>query len=231
MRKLLLLVALALLPSPADASCAYVGMTPLVLTRRDTKLPADGGVLVGYDYGNDEDGAHGGSDPSDVKWTATNGKATVALVRTQLAPGLSVYRPPANVGAFELAGKTKTHGRFTHEAKSAPVQLAAPAPKAVTTSTTQGFRSMTTTTTVKLSAAAPAEAVAIIAYDAAGTAQMFTTLPDTHDKLLQFAIDTTGGHCGTPKPEGHGMLSGKVTFAYVDAFGRLSAKSAPVPVK
>ncbi|HEY6033460.1 MAG TPA: hypothetical protein VIV58_04350 [Kofleriaceae bacterium] len=231
MRELLLVVALTLLPTPVDASCAYVGMTPTVLTRRDTKLPADGGVLVGYDYGNDEDGTHGGTDPSDVKWTATNGKATVALTRTQLAPGLSVYRPPANVSAFELAGKTKDHGSYTHEAKSAPVQLPAPAAKAVTTSTTQGFRSMTTTTTLKLSAAAPADAVAIIAYDSTGAPKMFTTLPDTHDKLLDFAIDTTGGHCGTPKPEGHGALSGKVTFAYVDAFGRLSAKSAPVTVK
>jgi len=82
-----------------------------------------------------------------------------------------------------------------------------------------------------LTAAPPAEAVAIIAYDSDGKAQLFSTLPDTHDKLRELAIDTTGGHCGTPKPEGHGSLFGKVTFAYVDAFGRLSAKSAAITVK
>ena len=230
MRKLMLLVALTLLPTPADASCAYVGMEPVVLTRRDTKLPADGGVLIGYAYGNGEDGTHG-ADPSDVKWTATSGKAAVTLVRTQLAPGLSVYRPAANVSAFKLAGKTAEHGSYTHEAKSAPFQLAAPAPKAVSASTTEGFRSTTTVTTLTLTAAPPAEAVAIIGYDATGAAKMFATLPDTHDKLLEFVIDTTGGHCGTPKPEGYERPYGKIAFAYVDAFGRVSAKSALVAVK
>ena len=94
MRKLLFLVALTLLPTPADASCAFVGMTPNVLTRRDTKLPADGGVLVGYTYGNDNDGEASGADPSDVKWTATSGKAKVTLTRTELAPGLKLPLMP-----------------------------------------------------------------------------------------------------------------------------------------
>jgi hypothetical protein len=227
MRKLLFLVALALLPDPADASCAYVGMEPVVLTRRDTKLPADGGVLVGYTHGNDHDDDGGGTDPSDVKWTATNGKAKVTLTRTQLAPGLSVYRPAANVSAFKLAGKTKDHGSYTHEATSAPTAMPAPVAKAITSRTTEGFRSMTTTTTLKLSTAAPPEAVAIIAYDDTGKPVLYSTLADTHDKILEFEIQETGGHCGVPHPTGEGSLAGKITFAYVDAFGRLSPKSKP----
>jgi hypothetical protein len=229
MRKLLLLVALTLLPTPADASCAYVGMIPNVLTRRDTKLPADGGVLVGYAYGNDDDGGpRGSADPSDVKWTATNGKAKVALTRTELAPGLSVYRPAANVRAFKLAGKTKDHGSFTHEANSTPTAMPAPAPKTLTSKTTDSFRSMTTTTTLKLSTAAPADAVAIIAYDETGKALLYSGLADTHDKILEYEIYESGGHCGTPRPNNEGALVGKITFAYVDAFGRLSPKSKPV---
>jgi hypothetical protein len=228
MRKLLFLVALTLLPTPADASCAYVGMMPNLLTRRDTKLPADGGVLVGYTYGNDNDGEAGGADPSDVKWTATNGKAKVTLTRTELAPGLSVYRPPANVSAFKLAGKTQQHGSYTHETTSTPTALAAPVAKAITSKTTEGFRSMTTTTKLKLSTAAPADAVAIIAYDDAGKPLLYATLADTHDKILEFEIYESGGHCGTPHPTAEGSLAGKITFAYVDAFGRLSPKSKPV---
>lgn len=228
MRKLLLLVALTLLPTPADASCAFVGMIPNVLTRRDTKLPADGGVLVGWTSGNDNDGEPSSADPSEVQWTATNGKAKVKLTRTQLAPGLSVYRPPANVTAFKLAGKTKEHGSFTQEATSAPTAMPAPAPKAITSKTTEGFRSMTTTTTLKLSTAAPADAVAIIAYDDTGKPLLYSSLADTHDKILEFEIQQTGGHCGTPHPSGEGSLAGKITFAYVDAFGRLSPKSKPV---
>jgi hypothetical protein len=228
MRKLLLLVALTLLPTPAEASCAYVGMSPVVLTRRETKLPADGGVLVGYVHSNDNDFEPDGPDPSRVKWTVTNGKATVTLTRTQLAPGLSVYRPAAAVTAFKIAGKTKDHGSFTHETTSTPTAMPAPVAKAITSKTTEGFRSMTTTTTLKLSTAAPADAVAIIAYDDTGKPLLYSSLADTHDKILEFEIYESGGHCGVPHPEGEGSLAGKITFAYVDAFGRLSPKSKPV---
>ncbi len=228
MRKLFLLVALTLVPTPASASCAFVGMIPSVLTRRDTNLPADGGVLVGYGYGNDNDGEPRGADPSDVKWTATAGTTVVPLSRTALAPGLSVYRPPASVTAFKLAGKTKAHGSYTHEASSAPTTMAAPVATSVTSKTTSGFRSMTTTTTLRLATPAPADAVAIIAYDAAGKALLYAGLPDTHDKVLDVQLTQTGGHCGTPHPDGEGALAGKISFAYVDAFGRLSPKSKPI---
>jgi hypothetical protein len=231
MRKLLLLVALSLLPTPVEASCAQASLMPQVLTRRDTKLPADGGVLVGYAYATGADREDSGPDPSDVKWTATAGKAKVTLTRTPLAPGLSVYRPPANVSAFKLANKTKDHGSYTHEATSAPTAMAAPVAKAVTSKSVDSFRSMTTTVTLKLGTAAPADAVAIIAYDPAGKALVFAGLPDTHDKVLELELEQSGGHCGTPRPSGEGALAGKLTFAYVDAFGRLSAKSAPITAR
>jgi hypothetical protein len=201
-------------------------ITPNVLTRRDLKLPADGGVLIGYTFATNSNAFEkSGSDPSDVTWTATSGKTNVVLTRTSLAPGLSVYRPPANVTAFKLANKDRDHGSYTHEATSAPTAMPAPEPKAIKSKTESGFRSMTTTTTLKLVHAAPPDAVAIIAYDASGKPQLFAGLPDTHDKLLEFELDQTGGHCGTPHPNGQGSLAGKITFAWVDAFGRLSPQS------
>ena len=85
-----------------------------------------------------------------------------------------------------------------------------------------------TATTLHLTAAPPADAVAIIAYDANGKALLFATLPDTHDKLRDLVIDESGGHCGTPQPPNHSGVAGKVTFAYVDQFGRLSPQSKAI---
>lgn len=231
MRKLLLLALLTLAPAPVDASCMQASLTPVVLTRRDTNLPADGGVLVGYTYATGDNREDSGPDPSDVKWTATAGKTKIELVRTQLAPGLSVYRPAATVTAFKLATKTKDHGSFTHATTGAATAMAAPKPHAVKTKSTHNERWSTSTSTLVLDAAAPADAVAIIAYDTNGKPLLFATLPDTHDKLLEFEIDSSGGHCGTPTPPEHSGLYGKIAFAYVDAFGRLSAQSKPISVQ
>src|SRR5438874_272462 len=100
MRRLLPLALLMPFAPAADASCAQTILVPNILTTRDTHLPSDGGVLVGYTSAF-QDPEPAGSDPSDAtKWTATAGKATITLTRTALAPGLSVYRPPASVDAF-----------------------------------------------------------------------------------------------------------------------------------
>jgi hypothetical protein len=221
MRTLLCLTLIALTPHTAEPSCMQAQLTSQVLTRRDTRLPIDGGVLVGYTYatGNDID--------RDDTWTGS-----VALTRVQLAPGLSVFRPAAKATSFKLTTKAgKDRGSFTLDPKSAATTMTAPNPKLLTSKTTEGFRSMTTTTTLKLNAAPPADAVAIIAYDDQHKALLYAGLPDTHDKLLEFEIDSTGGHCGTPKPVGEGALAGKITFAYVDAFGRLSPTSTAVTMR
>jgi len=217
MKSILLLALLAIAPTPVAAKCARVELGPTVLTRRDTKLPADGGVLVGYAWAQD-----GETDP-ETTWTA--GKVTLA--RTELAPGLSVLR--ANAPTFKLATKSgKDRGSYTRDPKSAAVAMAAPSPKAISEQTSKGARWTTTTTKLALSTAPPADAVAIIAYDANKKPLLYATLPDTHDKLLELEIDRSGGHCGSPKPDGQGSLTGKITFAYVDVFGRLSPTSTAI---
>ena len=196
-------------------------LTSQVLTRRVTVLPSDGGVLVGYTY------ASGGDVDLDDTWIGS-----VALTRVQLAPGLSVFRPPAKTTAFKLKTKAgKDHGSFTVDPKSVANTMTAPSPKSVTSTTTEGHRSTTTISTLKLGAAPPADAVAIIAYDEHGKSLLFASLPDTHDKLLELEIDRSGGHCGTAKPQGQGGLVGKLAFAYVDAFGRLSPQSVAITGK
>jgi hypothetical protein len=226
-----LLLALLLEARPAAASCMQASLAPVVLTRRDTKLPADGGVLVGYTYATGEDREVTGPDPSDVTWTAIAGKKTVVLARTQLAPGLSVYRPAAGVTGFTLVTKTgKERGTFTHDG-AGEAAMPAPKPRAVKTKSEHEVRWTNSETMLTLDAAPPADAVAIIAYDDHHKALLFATLPDTHDKLRELAIDHSSGHCGTPQPPEHGYVTGAVTFAWVDAFGRLSPASKPVTVQ
>ncbi|MFT3693947.1 MAG: hypothetical protein QM831_12450 [Kofleriaceae bacterium] len=218
---MLLLAAAAALLSQTHAaagSCAFLGMKGSVLTRRDTKVPADGGVLVSYGFGNDRELTPAGEDPSDVKFDTKS-----KLERTQLAPGLSVYK---------FSDKTldlKKGGTFTHDGTAAAITVA-PAPGKLTIKSEQSFRSMTTTAKMTLTAAPPAEAVGLIVYDDKGTALLFAGVPDTHDKLKEVALYTTGGHCGTPQPPNQGSMwnEGTYSFAYFDAFGRLGPKSKAV---
>jgi hypothetical protein len=230
MKALLLLALVSLVPAPVDASCMRAVFIPELLTRRDTKLPADGGVLVGYGFSTkSEDFEQTGTDPSDVKWTATDAKKTsVRLTRTALAPGLSVYRPATGAMAFTLANaKGKLLATFTHDDKAAPSALAAPKPRSIAMTGAKQFHSTLATATLELTTAPPPEAVAVIVYSDAKTAVSFQSLADTHDKDTSLAVFHSGGHCSVNVP-GTGVLrkGSKVTFAYVDAFGRLSPQSA-----
>lgn len=214
MRHLLLLALLV--PTPAGARCARAELAPNLLTTRDTHIPADGGVLVGYQASmNDLEST--GPDPSDVKW-----KASTKLVRTQLAPGLSVYKFDAKKLAF---GK----GSFTHDGKTAAIAVA-PKPSKVVVKSAQEVRWSTTTATLTLESAAPPEAVAVIVYDEAKKPIMYAGLADTHDKDLSLVVYESGGHCGVPKPPEAGSIAAgsKIAFAYVDAFGRISPQSKSI---
>lgn len=217
MTRHLLLLAFVLEARPAAASCMQIELAPDLLTTRDTKLPADGGVLVGYTF-RSHDLEATGSDPSDVKW-----KASAKLARTQLAPGLSVYKTTAAHFTF---GKSS----FTDDGKT-PAPTTAPEPKSVKVKSELEVRWSTTTATLTLAKAAPPEAVALIAYDADSKAPLFfARLADTHDKDVSLQIYESGGHCGSRTPPGAGGIASgsKVVFAYVDAFGRVSPQSKAI---
>ena len=211
---------------------------PQLFTRRDQHLPVDGGVLVGFKYTTEskEYEPTASKDPSDVTWTASDHKKPVTMTRTALAPGLSVYRPPAAATAFTLTNKAGTQvGVFTHDVTGTPTAIAAPKPKSVKVETEHDFRSSQTSATLQLTAAAPPEAVAIIVYSVGptgNTAVSFADLPDTHDKLTSFGIYSSGGHCSNDVPgSGYIDAGSKLVFAYVDTFGRLSPTSTAITAK
>ncbi len=236
----LVLLASAHLAPEAAASCARMEMKAVLLTNRDTRVPVDGGVLVGYGYttNSEELETTEGRDPSAVKWTASDAKnRPVALTRTQLAPGLSVLQPADTATSFTLqSSKGKTLKSFTHDGKPDP--LAAPQPKnlEIVEEPSPSLRwERATTVTLVLGIAAPVGAVAVILYNADSatpTAINFTALADTHDKELALTVYTRGGHCGTSTPGTSYITKGsKITMAYVDAFGRLSPQSKSITAK
>ncbi len=212
--------------SGAHATCAMARIGPRVMTTRSTVIPADGGVLVGYQFGG-TGGEFTDDDPSAAAgWTASDGTHPIGLTRISLAPGLSVWKLAGNAPTTITGKDAKPIGAFTHDAKLPAVAMPAPQPTSATTSTAPSFRSSTTTSTVTLAKAPPPDAVALIVY-AAGAPITYAQLPDTHDKLTKLAVFEAGGRCALPMP-GHALSSGTYTFAYVDAFGRLSPQSKPL---
>jgi len=235
MRHLLLLAVIAV-SHPAHAKCSRQDiMQPNLLTRRDTRVPADGGIVVGYAYnrGDNEVEKTRTDDPSDVLWTARDVKRKpVALARTSLAPGLSVFRPAATTDFVVVDAAGTQVGSFTRGGK--PIVIDAPLLKTVrykTEGATEMRWSPSTRTILELAKAPPAEAIAVIVY-IGDKPVTFTTLADTHDKQLSLDIYDAGGHCPSAKPTGTGAVGANstVTFAYVDTFGRLSPQSKPVTV-
>jgi len=228
-RLAVLAIASSLVPLAADAKCARTELVPKLLTTRDRNLPADGGVLVGYENQvYDQSGPHTTGDPSEAAWVGKSGKGKVALARTSLAPGLSVYKP-AGSGAITIEnGAGATVGTFTRDPKAAKNTMTAPVAIDVALSVDKNPRWSSRHVNVHLKAAPPAAAAAVIVYSG-DTAISFVTLPDTHDALTTFDAFVDGGHCGSVPDGGRPPTKGeKVTFAWVDAFGRLSPKSAPV---
>lgn len=234
----LALPVLAALPSLADAKCARTEQRPVVLTTRDTQLPSDGGVLVGWANAvyDPNDTPTGAGDPSDQPgWVALDGKAKVALTRTALAPGLSVYTPAAGAHGFVLQdAKARPLGTFTHDGK-ASATMAAPIVVKLALSDEHRMRWPERHAVAKLRTPPPASAVALITYADVGgkrTPIGFVRLPDSHDKLDELETFADAGHCGSLVAGARPPAAGeKVAFAWVDAFGHVSPVGSPVTAK
>jgi hypothetical protein len=228
--KLLALAAILVAP-PVEAKCARNLAVPVILTTRDTKLPDDGGVLVGWAASFDDATGEMSADPSDQPtWTATAGKTKVALTRVALAPGLSVYKV-GGTGDVTLAGKQPL-GTFHHDPKAAASTMAAPALSSMVFVKQKAVRWAERTATAHFKSAPPAAAAAVIVYSVTANGNTpigFATLPDTHDTLTEVDTFHDRGHCDVildaARPPNPGE---KVVVAWVDSFGRLSPTSKPV---
>jgi hypothetical protein len=220
----------------AGAKCALQVLDSEIITNAADTIPGNAGVLVGWTTSHDRGDPFVDTDPViHPTWKFREKKKLVRAVMTQLAPGLAVYTPKvARTKKHTLvlrgdAGKTIGTYKFARQNRKW-VPVAAPAVTAVKRTVTEGFRGGDEIQiSVALGSAPPADSYALIAYDAAGAA--LTWRPVLDPAATSLVVYDSPGHCGTEPPGMRPPGAGdKVTFAWVDKFGRLSAVSAAVAV-
>jgi hypothetical protein len=228
MRTLVVAAALAV-STDAGAKCAQTELRPTLLTPDGTKLPADGGVLVGYESRMPEDYTRParGLTPS---YTAVDGKASVELSARPIAPGVFVYTPKGSgTGPITVMDDKIKIGTFP---RGATDKNDLPAPDATKgfVHVENGHRYERLTFNVEV-AAVPDAAFAVITYDDRGKAISFEIVP--HDKAGKTTIlpYVSPPRCSFD-PEGTDSpgLGTKVTIAWVDRFGRVGKPSKVITV-
>ena len=150
-----------------------------------------------------------------------------------LAPGLSLYKA-AGTGAVTLSDKAgKALGTFTHDAKVAANTLHAPTITRVIASVDKETGVVERHAIAVLSDAPPAEAIGLITYRAKDKVPLAVVLlGNTHDAVYRIDTFDDPGACGVIIPAARPPVAGdKVTYAWVDTFGRLSPQTAPITVK
>jgi hypothetical protein len=159
----------------AEAHCSRGGQTPAVLTAAGAELPADGGILVGYQLatGNVDDHA------LDPRWTLAHAGKPIATHADRLAPGVVVYRAdqPLAAGTALTLDDRQGHAQLAARA-GGTAGPALPAPHATAAEVHQQaqFRSTSARLIVDVDDV-PDAAFGVIVYDAHRTAISFRVVP------------------------------------------------------
>jgi hypothetical protein len=221
--KHLLVAALAVgsTTSLVDAKCAMQELIPKLLTPDQASVPADGGVLVGYDF------EVVNARRSETTFKFSDGHKPVEVTKQALAPGVDVYKPKSSGLLYMTDAATdKAAGSFTRDAKASAFDPAPPATTAVRESIATGRRGKQVSIAAVLAAAPPDAAIGVILYGKDHAPLAFTTVP--HDGSKELLVYRDAGRCAfnppgmTPPPIGDA-----ITLAWVDKFGRISKPSAP----
>lgn len=204
-------------------------LVPQSMTPADTVIEDGGGVMVHAALGD----AQGNERLPDVThqtaWRFRDGTKLVAPTIETIAPGLSVYRlPPAGA---KLVLETDKHAEITHVKRSADrgaALLPAPMPTSIEWERRTSFRSSTDLVTVHLIAPAPAHASAMIIYGPDKVARSWGVVTHGNKEVVAYA---SGGRCSMAIPgNAPSNLGDRVTVAWVDASGRVSAASRDLEV-
>jgi len=214
------LLGLAGLVTPA-AACPRMDPRDEPVTQDGATVYDTGGVIFTLQYAFD--------DRRPVLKLDAGGPAVA------VAPMLSVVPPPPGAAALELrdpSGKAERH--FTVAA--APAALAAPAVTRVT-STVKTLKDLerhssaepASTTEIKLAAAPPDDAYALIAYTVTGKATTASSWVATVKGQATYTFQTGGKACygSTVSPTWQGET---LRFAWLDRGGRVSAMSKPIKI-
>ena len=221
-------VAVTSAPHVVAADCAFVGLSPKVITPAGTVVPGDGGIVVAAMP--DSQGRLDPGDPAVRSWKIRIGSDTVKPPVDVIAPGLAVYRvAAANVFQVELVTDKGEVVATVKPSRTTGDALAAPSIKRAWFERT-GSRHGAQQVAVELGGARPAHVVALVLADAKGTPKSWTTIADTTaagSPLFPYqARDCQALPNGTtPTKSGD-----TVTAFWVDAGGRRSPVSKPIVV-
>jgi hypothetical protein len=229
--KLLIGVSLVAFVPAVDAKCAMTELTPHLLTPAGAKLPADGGILVGWEVAVDRDYSHSKGDTLKPAYKLTDGKAAVDGVADPLAPGVYVYHPKKpGTGALVLVdGKTEV-GRFAQGSKDA-ADLPAPVARKGRLDTAKAFRGTRHSFGVDVDQV-PDHAIGVILYSDKHVAMSFSLV--AHDKPGATTVEPfqDPSRCSfNPSGMMAPAIGDAVTIAWVDPFGRPSKPSNPIKVE
>jgi len=220
------IVSVIAMPTPSEALCVAPVTRPVVLTAEvtlgDGGDGGDGGVVVGTEVGGGGKEQGGAEQPT---WMFKVGGKTVKPVISILAPGLVAYKLPDKVARGELVDGTKVLAKITR-APSTP--LAAPTASKITYVERPNVRGRSVTTTVELTVAAPAGAIALVIADAkTKQARSFGRVPAGASSVAVYAQ----GRCSAlPNGTIETRPGDSVILRWVDKSGALSAESKPIVV-
>ncbi|MCX5742774.1 MAG: hypothetical protein NT062_09785 [Proteobacteria bacterium] len=236
-----LVVAVALAPTPAAlAKCAMQELVAQLITPTTGKLPADGGILVGFAHATNGDDEL--TDPlAKPTWKFTSGGKPVDVTRVALAPGLTVYRPrPGSpITSIRVADKKRVIRELARDATAtAAPSVVAPRVTKLEITTRSSGRGPARTATATVADPIPNDAVAVIVYAERGTAAKpapvaisFGTIGVHNPKARTVIPWADPSRCAFNPPGMEAPPTGaKVTLAWVDAYGRVSRSSAPIEV-
>jgi hypothetical protein len=213
----LLAATLALSPRLDAGACATPPPAVAVVTVTDAMIADGGGVIVQNER------------PEPPAWAFHGGKPLGNADLELLAPALYRFAMPKPAGWATLEDADhKPMLRVQHATK--PIDpLAAPQPKAVVRTDTTSRRGTFVRVTATFTAV-PTDAIAVILYsgDSKPVARSWARVTAGTVDVSMYA---SGSCIVVPVGTIESAVGDAVAFAWVDASGRVSAKSAPIKIK
>ncbi len=222
LRSILVLAVLSALPRAAHAgACARPELPTRALTAPDAELAKGGGVVVAME--------NAGKAPAMM---FASGGTTTAAKKTVIGAGLVVYTPAAGKGpvALQLKGKALVKVKRGGETKA----LEAPKVGSVRFRSSTGRRGTSVSISVEITGPVPIGAVAVAVFDDKGAIRSWgqTAGPPTDPAAKTTVVGVFASGSCVVQPDGFApsAISDKVQVAFIDASGRISAKSATTVV-
>jgi hypothetical protein len=222
MRSIILSLACALAPTTARAECAEVRVAPAVLTTNPVMPKTGGGILVYTDTRAQTDEGEAAQPTWEFRSSHPHHVPVVPATITTLAPGLVVYTPASELTVDELHDGTTRRSKYEVGYDDAK-PLATPSVKSIAFASEATRRGNAGWTLVQLAAPPPAEAVAMIVYNAKGTAMSYGLVKGSDEIYVYSHGPCSVEPTGTLVPR----TGQKVTLRFVDQYGLLSKPSKP----